>query len=318
MITVLIRRDSNIVSSLSSTTSVIQLITRHLQQTNDFGGLTAIASISDDHFVQFLNQVVDVLRLVNSSSFVSYPISVLLGILPTFVTILPYQARPCLLEPICTMLTQLMIMDLISDSVCLSFVIQQVGSLSALPTPTAIQNSRILSDFCYHFVLHKPTQFTLLLDACISIFDETPSKKARASEPSLSDHTPLLLYLLLLDLFNSLLLEVNRNNSALLDASFVDSFTHFRLELVQYFARVVLPSQRVGAVAQAIREDELVLKVCVKVCLVQLLEQEKELRRRLARFIELCVKGEEVKENRQQEDECVIVFDGARKCGVVA
>ena len=89
MITVLIRRDSNIVSSLSSTTSVIQLITRQLQQTNDFGGLTAIASISDDHFVQFLNQVVDVLLLVNSSSFVSYPVSVLLGVLPTFVTILP-------------------------------------------------------------------------------------------------------------------------------------------------------------------------------------------------------------------------------------
>ena len=51
------------------------------------------------------------------------------------------------------------------------------------------------------------------------------------------------------------------------------------------------------------------LCVCVEVCLTQLLEKEEELKRRLARYVELSLKGEEATGAVRQTD-CVVMFDG--------
>ena len=71
------RRDSSLVNALSYTTTVIQSITANLQQTNGMGGVTAIASISDEHFARFLERVEDLLRRVNASPVLSFPVSTL-------------------------------------------------------------------------------------------------------------------------------------------------------------------------------------------------------------------------------------------------
>lgn len=299
-------RDFSFVNSLSYTTTVIQSITTHLQLTNGLGGVTAIASISDEHFAHFFEKMEGLLRRVNSSPVLSFPISTLFGTLPSFITALPFHARPNLLGPICPIITLLMQMDGVPESTCYSFLITQLSILSSLPNPTAIRNARILSDFCFHFILHKPDQFIPLLQACTSTFDETPSKKSRG-DSLLSASIHPVLYLFLLYLYNAIVVSLNHSSVSL---EFVDSFARFQLELIQWFGNVVVPPQRLNETTQAIREEDVMLCVSVEVCLSQLLEKEEELKRRLARYVELCLKGEE-ETGTVRETDCVVLFDGA-------
>lgn len=300
------RRDSSLVNALSYTTTVIQSITANLQQTNGMGGVTAIASISDEHFARFLERVEDLLRRVNASPVLSFPVSTLFGALPAFIAALPFHSRPSLLGPICPIMTQLMTMDGIPESTCYSFLITQLSLLSSLPTPTAIRNARILSGFGFHFILHKPDQFIPLLHASTSLFDETPSKKPRGDSLLSAEMHPVL-FLFLLFLYNAVVIGLNHASS--FSAEFVDAFARFQLELVQWFGNGVVPAQRLGEATQAIRDEDVMLCVCVEVCLTQLLEKEEELKRRLARYVELSLKGEEATGAVRQTD-CVVMFDG--------
>ena len=71
----------------------------------------------------------------------------------------------------------------------------------------------------------------------------------------------------------------------------------------------MVPPQRLGEATQAIRDEDVMLCVCVEVCLTQLLEKEEELKRRLERYVELCLKGEEATGAVRQTD-CLVIFDG--------
>ena len=116
-----------------------------------------------------------------------------------------------------------------------------------------------------------------------------------------------VLFLFLLFLYNAVVIGLNHASS--FSAEFLDAFARFQLELVQWFGNGVVPPQRLGEATQAIRDEDVMLCVCVEVCLTQLLEKEEELKRRLARYVELSLKGEEATGAVRQTD-CVVMFDG--------
>lgn len=321
---------SSKISSLYFAQCVILSISQHLLGGNRDNGSAAISLIEDTNFESFLGQLLLLLEDLSHQSVLysllavlplRYPADYIYQVLPDLLVNLPFASHPSLLAPSARLLLFLLSHQLVSATIILSFLYHRVAELSSLSEAACIRCVEAISPLAMQLVLLDTSQLRTLLSVFHCI-DEAPEKRVRLDGVwgddaiAIPENSSIWVFFFLLKVMNSLIIHLNHKTEPFFPSSDIALLESLRYALIQHFSRVILPPHSIlkpstSPIASSLPLTLPHLVVCLEVCLTQLLENEKELRRRLIQYILQSLNTPISDSAERKSDLCTVFFDGS-------
>lgn len=282
----------------------------------DFGFVSPPTSASTRRFIPSIRSVID-----HSLFLFRYPADYIYQLLPDLLVNLPYAMHPSLLAPSTRLLLFLLHSQLLSATVVLSFLVHRIAELASLHEDASIRCVEAIAPLAVQLVLMDASQFRSLLSVFHCI-DETSEKRIRLDAACgeddivIPENSSIWVFFFLLQVMNALLIHLNHKREPFFPSSIIGLLESLRSALIQHFSRVILPPHSIlkpsiSPIAASLPLTRSHLVVCLEVCLTQLLEDEKELRKRLVQYILQSLNTPISDPSEQRNDLCTVLFDGS-------
>lgn len=162
--------------------NTLESIDRQLLSTSEYGGITALSTISDTSMISFFECILSCLQKQQNQNLTNiFPFDSLYCTITDFLSHFPLQSRSSLLPPIYSLLTYLYSIHAVTDSFCIHSIINHSMLLSE--SSQSIQFAEVFSDLLFRMVLQDHGQLFEYLDKVNKKSIATPMEDAKSKKP---------------------------------------------------------------------------------------------------------------------------------------